>query len=134
MGFIDKDVVVAFVKENSWINATPDDEGLAEIYKQIDDIIYQYTKVAVPASPDDANPTLQNIACALFVYYTSGKQGELSAEEKSRREKLYDDAMKKLQEIRDGGFVLYDSEGTAITTVSVPVATFSSTQRITDIL
>lgn len=134
MGFVDNDVVIAFVKSNSWVTSEPGDEGLAEIYKQIDDIIYQYTKVAVPVSAASANPTLQNIACALFVYYTTGKQGEISAEEKSRREKLYDDAMNQLEAIRTGNLILYDSEGTAITTVSVPVATFTSTQRITDIL
>lgn len=134
MGFIDSDVVVAFVKQNSWLTNEPSDEGLAQIYKQIDDIIYQYTKVAAPTSPANANPTLQNIACALFVYYTTGKQGDLSAEEKSRREKLFDDAMKQLEAIRAGNLIIYDSEGSAITAVSVPKASFSSNQRITDIL
>ena len=131
MSYIDGTSIKAFVKDNSWLNADTIDTGTAELIEQIDSIIYNKTKVPVPASAADTPGILRNHAVALLVYFSSGKAGELTQDERIRRAKLYDDAMQYLNDVEAGRKTIYDDDGVIVSTSKNPSTYFSSTQIVT---
>jgi phage gp36-like protein len=137
MSYIDSDILKSFFKNNSWITVDEEDptSGVGELITQIDSIIYNKTGVEVPDSPGDAPGILRNHACALFVWFSSGKQGDISSDERLRREKLYDEAMTYLNAVDNGDIEVYDDEGEVVSRPGNDFgASFESTQRITDTL
>lgn len=137
MSFIDENIAKAFMKDNSWLTVDESEptSGVAEIITQIDSIIYNKTGVTVPDSPGHAPGILRNIGCALFVWFTSGKQAELSSDERLRRAKLYDDAMSFLNDVEAGNAAVYDDAGVIVSRAGNDFGvSFTSTQRITDTL
>ena len=134
MSYVTNNNLKAFVKENSWITADPVDEGIAEIISQIDSIIFNKTRVPIPGDKETAPGILRNHACALVVYYTSGKQGELEDSERLRRKALFENAMKYLNDVEAGNTFVLDDDGNVVSTSKAAAAKFTSTKRITGIL
>ena len=134
MPYLDTDTIKSFFKSNSWL--TVEDEsvsGAAELISQIDSIIFNKTGVPIPVSPGDAPGIIRNVACALFVWYSSGKQGDISSDERMRREKLYNDAMDYLNAVEAGDKQVFDDDGNIVSTENDDIsAYFESTQRITE--
>jgi phage gp36-like protein len=130
MSYIDVPSIKAFVKENSWLNEDTPDAGTVELISQIDSIIYNKTKVPVPTDAATTPGILRNHAVALLVYFSSGKAGELTQDERIRRAKLYDDAMLYLNDVEAGKTVIYDDAGDplSISSKASLSASFTSTQ------
>lgn len=131
MSFIDVDDIKAFVKDNSWLTADEMDAGTTKLVAQIDSLIYNKTKVEIPSSAATAPGVLKNVACALLVYFSSGKAGELTQDERLRRAKLYDDAIQYLNDVEAGKTEVIGDDGVAISTSKSFVASFTSTQIVT---
>ena len=136
MAYIDTDIIKSFFKSNSWLTAEDENtSGAAELFQQIDSIIFNKTGVPIPNSPADAPGIIRNVACALFTWFGSGKQGDISSDERLRRQKLYDDAMAYLDAVEAGSINVYDDDGEIVSEQNNALpATFESTQRITDII
>lgn len=131
MSYIDAPTIKAFVKENSWLNDDTPDAGTEELIKQIDSIIYNKTKVPIPTDAANTPGILRNHAVALLVYFSSGKAGELTQDERLRRAKLYDDAMQYLNDVEAGKTAVYDADGVEVSSSKSLDAYFSSTQIVT---
>ena len=140
MSYIDTDIIKGFIKQNSWLTVDEDEQqevtGVNELILQIDSIIFNKTGVAIPASdPTEAPGIIRNVACALFVWFSSGKQGDISSDERLRRERLYYEAMIYLNAVESGDINVYNDAGEIVSTQNNPLAaTFESTQRITEML
>lgn len=132
MSFISTSELQAFAGAEDWIIDKA--SNLSEAITQADNIIYQMTGISPPASPSLAVPILRNIACALVVWFTTGQQGDLTEFEYRRREKLYNDAIDKLIEIKEGKLVLKDADGKPIGVQTKTKTMLESTQRITEAL
>jgi phytoene dehydrogenase-like protein len=133
MGYIDQTILKSFFAANSWLTDQANIDDQAAVLKQIDDIIFQYTKVPTPADPSQAVPTLQNIACSLFVWFTSGVQGKLDETEYKRRKDLYTDAMGELQKILNGTLGIYSGNSQVSRSISAS-SDFRSNRKITDMI
>lgn len=131
MSYIDTTSIKAFVKENSWLNDETPDAGTSELIKQIDSIIYNKTKVAIPSNAEDTPGILRAHACALLVYYSSGRRGPVDQDERLRLQKLYDDAMEYLNSVESGKTIIYSDEGVALSSSKGLSASFTSTQIVT---
>ena len=131
MSYIDAPTIKAFVKENSWLNDDTPDAGTEELINQIDSIIYNKTKVPIPTDAANTLGILRNHAVALLIYFSSGKAGELTQDERLRRAKLYDDAMQYLNDVEAGKTAVYDADGVEVSSSKSLDAYFSSTQIVT---
>ncbi len=99
MSFIDKQILKSFYPEESFLIGEA--EGSAELITQIDTIINSYTGISIPATPAVAHPVLRNIACQLFVWYSSARTG-VNEKDYPRIKAGYDNAMQMLSLIASG--------------------------------
>ena len=129
MSYINQEVLKGFYSNDHWLTKA---EGIAEmtdLIDQIDSEIKTKTGIDTPATPDVANGLLRNIACAFFVYYSMGKQGSVDDNERIYRQKMYDDAQRKLNKIASGETSIKDSEGNILNNPT-SASTFNSQSRI----
>jgi len=131
VSYIDTQSIKAFVKENSWLNEDTPDAGTSELIKQIDSIVYNKTKVAIPTDATTTPGILRNHCTALLVYFSAGKRGDISQDERLRVQKLYDDAMEYLNAVEAGKTIIYSDAGVALSTSKGLAASFTSTQIVT---
>lgn len=75
-------------------------------FAEADKIITTYTGIEPPADADDADKLLTTIASRIVIWHLSGRQQGLPRDEWERRKAMYDEAMKWLQQIRDGDLEL----------------------------
>lgn len=133
MSYVDKDVLKSFMSDDNFLTKEPAEPGFQEAIDQADNIIYQYTHIETPATPDAGIPMLRNIACALILWFTAGIGSDLSEQEYERRKKLYNDAVEKLEKIQTGEINLIDAAGESVEQLKRPAVAFSSTRRLTEL-
>jgi len=132
MSFIDSEIFKAFVSDQHWTTRPKESNGFTEVLKQVDDIIFQKTGVSIPSAPEaSTNKTLQNIECAIAIYFIAGKSGSIESDDRLRVNKLYDDAMAFLDKVKNGDEVIKDSAGLVISVSRKPVTVFYSNREIT---
>lgn len=137
MSYIEQSVLKSFFSKNSWLTEETNLNDVADIIKQIDNTIFQYTKgkIPTPATAELAIKHLQNIACRLFVWNSTGISGKVEEWEYKRRSKMNDDAMKELRDILEGNLPVILNDGTSLyITADSDNVQFNSVKRIGDIL
>jgi phage gp36-like protein len=127
MSFCNATILKAFLGENSFLVSDPAPDGLAEAITQTDHIIRNYTGEDIPVEPDSAAAVLRNVACALVIWFTTGMQTDLTEQEYARRKTMYQEAMKTLENIKDGTIRLREDDEEA---GDYDPPMFISTQRI----
>lgn len=134
MSYIDSDIIKSFVQKNSWLSGDVEDTGVGEIIEQIDSIVFNKTGIAIPEDPEEVPGIIRNAACALFIWFTTGKQAEIDTDERIRRRNLYEDAMQFLNDVESGKTEVLDDEGNVISHSKKSKAFIVSEKRITGML
>jgi len=124
MPLFNKDTIKAWLGANNFQTKTPEVDGQSEAVKQIENIIFQNTLIPIPADITDAIPTLQNVACALFVWFTSGTKDTLDMWYYQRLKEIKTDALTYLEDLRTGKKKIYGADGIVIETGFTHASTF----------
>lgn len=116
--------LTSFLGENSFVTkGAEDDSGHASAVAQAENIVYQKTLIPIPDEIEDAIPTLQFCAHAIYIYMVSFKQ-KLDKDEIGRREKLFDRAINMLDTYTPGKNSLLDNNGDPATTDTPESSTY----------
>lgn len=118
MPLINKDSFKSFAGGKSYLVADTAPAGFAEAVKQAENIVFQYTGIAIPEDIINAIPQLQFYAHCILQYIVSGQQDGLSEHELQRRKDMYDTAMASLEKIEQGKLEVKDSTGAVVSAKS----------------
>ncbi len=113
MSLISNASLKSFLSKNNYVTSGDiPPEGHYDAVKQVESMVFSYSKIPIPQSIADAHPTLQFIAHSLYVWMILGQSdSDLTDNAYKRMEKLYDSAIKMLEDIRDGKIKITDSNG-----------------------
>lgn len=111
MPLINKETIKSFSGDKSFlVKDDVDAPGFDYAISQAQNIVYQKTQVEIPESVDDAIPTLQFCAHAIFFYIMSFRQS-LKEEELKHRKDLFDTAMNILNGFKEGDTLINNQGG-----------------------
>ncbi len=117
MPLISKQSLKSFLGENNFLTNIDEVAGLDSAIAMSDNMVYQKTLIAIPANPADAIPILQFCSHAICIYISSLRQN-LKEEEITRRDRLYEKAMKILDDIQSGDMAVYDKNGNQVSSIA----------------